>query len=580
MGLALAWPLQGPDWTWAAGALGGASAALLGLWAARAQRTGARTLQGLGLVVLLGLAVGQRLHEPLVGLFSLIGLTLTLQRGGALLPRREGDTGSWPALLVAGLALAVPEQLPLPRGLLLLPLLLLGAAELLELGRSYGRHHQDLLDTLLGSPARLLVLSFAGLVLLGTGLLLLPFASRAPGSIAGVDALFTAVSAICVTGLIVLDTPVDFTGFGQAVLLVLFQLGGLGIMTFATAAAVLLGRRLGVRQESLAASLIGDPGARADLEAALRVVLKVTLLTEGLGAALLTPLFMASGDGPLEAAWRALFTSVSAFCNAGFALQSDSLMPYQSRPGVLWVVSAVIIVGGLGPAVVAAVLARRRSTLHTRLVLVSTAALLLVPTLGFLVLEWRHTLAGMGLVDRLTNAWFQSVTLRTAGFNSLDFGAIQPATWTLCILTMFVGGSPGSTAGGAKTTTMAVLLLAVTAAIRGQPEAEAFGRRIPHRTVHEAAAITTVFVLSCIAALAALQVTQQIPLDRALFEVVSALATVGVSMGATAELDAVGKFILIACMFAGRVGPLTLFVSLIGRSRVARRYPLEAVQIG
>lgn len=245
-------------------------------------------------------------------------------------------------------------------------------------------------------------------------------------------------------------------------------------------------------------------------------------------------------------------------------------------------VSLLIVLGGLGPLVVVALpaLARGRGSLHTRVVAISTGALLVVPAGLFLAFEWGNTLAGMGLGERLINAWFQSVTLRTAGFNSIDFAAIRPATWTLSVVCMFIGGSPASTAGGAKTTTLAVLLLAVAATIRGRTEASAFGRAIPHRTVYEAAAVTTLGVLSAAGALTALQLTQTLPLDLALFEVVSALGTVGLTMGATGRVDDVGKIVLMACMFAGRVGPLTLFIFLVGRAGTGRRLPHEALQVG
>jgi trk system potassium uptake protein TrkH len=332
----------------------------------------------------------------------------------------------------------------------------------------------------------------------------------------------------------------------------------------------------------MAAELMGGGGVRRDLEHALRVVLRVTLVTEGVGALLLTALFAQAGDSFGQALWRGVFTAVSAFCNAGFALQSDSLMGYADRPLVLLVVGAVIVVGGLGPPVVAALptLLRGRGTAQARVVLWATVLLLVGPAALFLALEWDNTLAGMGLVDKVANAAFQSVTLRTAGFNSIDFGAILPATWTLALFCMFVGGSPGSTAGGVKTTTMAVLVLAVLAAVRGRTEASAFRRRIPHRTVYEATAITTAGTLSAVATLAAVQLTQDIPLDRALFEVVSALGTVGLSMGATAQLDDVGKIVIMLAMFAGRVGPLTLFIFFLGQERTGHRYPLESLQVG
>ncbi len=587
VGALLAWPLDpSTTWWWALPGVLGA----LSIVSADADRPrasgGARLLTSLGVALVVAPALAQRPTEPAFGLGLAIAATWALLytwRTTDRARRRDPDRTRWTtraALVTAIVLVSVPAALPLPRVAVLLTL---GAALLLLLvARPRAMHATNVPDLLLASPARLFVASFASLALFGAVLLLLPIASTAPGSVRLIDALFTAVSATCVTGLIVLDTPHDFTLYGQAVIAVLFQLGGLGIMTFAAAAAVYLGRRLGVREESMAADLMGGAGARRDLESALRAVLKVTFWTESLGVLALTPQFMAHGDSLGVALWRAVFTSISAFCNAGFALQSNSLMDYQGSPGVLLTVSALIVVGGLGPLVVVALpaLRRGRSTLHVRLVVTSTLGLLVAPMFLFLFLEWNSTLANMALGDKVVNAWFQSVTLRTAGFNSIDFADIQPATWTLAILCMFVGGSPGSTAGGVKTTTMAVLILAVIAAIRGRLEASAFGRRIPHRTVYEATAITTAGVLSAAAALMAVQVTQDIALDHALFEVVSALGTVGLSMGATGSLDDVGKVLVIASMFAGRVGPLTLFIVLIGQSRGGHRYPIETVQVG
>lgn len=442
----------------------------------------------------------------------------------------------------------------------------------------------------LASPARLLVLSFAALCLLGTLLLSHPFADTQGEGHSLLDAAFTAVSASCVTGLAVLDTPHAFTPFGQVILALLIQVGGLGIMTFAAAALLVAGRRLTLREEAAAADLLGAD-ARANLRGALGSVLRVTLWTEALGAAFLAPLFWLQGDGVGEGLWRALFTAISAFCNAGFALQSDSLVGYQRSPAILGVISVLIVLGALGPAAVAALpllwrrwrrqVSERRIRIEIWLTYLVTAVLLLGPAVAFFLLERAHTLAGMGLRDQMANAWFQSVTLRTAGFNSVDLAQVSPATLLLLIAVMFVGGSSGSTAGGIKTTTLAVLLLAVLAAARGRPEATIWGRRIPHSTIYKAAAITTVAVFSGFSGLTALLLTQQMPLDVALFEVVSALATVGLSIGGTAALDDVGKVIILICMFIGRVGPLTLFIFLTEQTaRPSVEYPLEEVAVG
>jgi trk system potassium uptake protein TrkH len=441
----------------------------------------------------------------------------------------------------------------------------------------------DLWDTVLSQPARLLVVTFLALCIAGTLLLALPAASTRPAGFSPLDAAFTAVSAVCVTGLIVLDTPNDFSGFGQAGILLLIQLGGLGIMTFSTAALGLLGRRLSLRHEGAVASVL-SAGGRNELFRALRLLLSVTFVSEAAGAALLLPLFLREGDAWMQALWRAVFTSVSAFCNAGFALQSDSLVSYQQNPWILHIVALLIILGGLSPAVVVAIpdfLRGRRVAAQIKLAL--TTSLLLLGSGAFAVtaIEWNNTLAGLSFFDRLHNGWFQSVTLRTAGFNSIDIAAVHAPVLTLMMVWMFIGGSPGGTAGGIKTTTAALLMLAVGAAIRGRWDVIAFRRRIRTETVYKAAAIGTLGLGSLLLVVVALQLTQDLPGAMAPFEAVSALATVGLSAGGTARLDEVGKVVIMAAMFAGRVGPLTLFLFLSGRfEKSSWEFPEERIDVG
>ncbi len=438
-------------------------------------------------------------------------------------------------------------------------------------------------DMVVHQPARLLVVTFLALCVLGTLLLSLPISSTRAAGISLVNAAFTSVSAVCVTGLIVLDTPVDFTGFGQAAILLLIQLGGLGIMTFSTAALGLLGRRLSLRYEGAVVSVLSVQG-RNELFRALRLLLTVTFSAELIGTAVLSSLFVTQGDAPRQALWRGLFTAVSAFCNAGFALQSDNLVGYQHNPWVLHTVALLIIAGGLSPAAVAALpdLWRgRRVSVQTKLVLVSTFVLLVGGAVAFTAIEWNNSLANLGFFDRLHNGWFQSVTLRTAGFNSIDIGTVHGAVLTLMMVWMFIGGSPGGTAGGIKTTTAALLVLAVMAAIRGRWEVTIFRNRIATETMYKAAAIATLGFSTALLSLVALQLTQDLPGAMAPFEVLSALGTVGLSIGATARLDEVGKIIIMATMFAGRVGPLTLFLFLSERfSKSSWEAPEERIDVG
>jgi trk system potassium uptake protein TrkH len=295
---------------------------------------------------------------------------------------------------------------------------------------------------------------------------------------------------------------------------------------------------------------------------------------------------MQHGDSFFQGLWRAVFTAVSAFCNAGFALQSQNLVPYQQNPWILHIVGILIILGGLSPAVCVAMPNFLRRTVRpisaqTKLALSTTALLLLGGFFFLVLLEWTNTLADLSFWDRVHNAWFQSVTLRTAGFNSVDITSVHPATLSLMLVWMFVGGSPAGTAGGIKTTTVAVLLLAVVAAVRGRWEVIAFGRRISHKTVYKAAAITTLGAASVFLFLIVMQLTQMMDTQVALFETVSALGTVGLSIGGTAQLDGVGKVLIVLCMFAGRIGPLTLFMFLSSRVQQAVwERPEEEIEVG
>jgi trk system potassium uptake protein TrkH len=435
----------------------------------------------------------------------------------------------------------------------------------------------------LAHPARLIVASFASLCVFGTLLMALPASSTTDHSVGLLDAAFTAVSAACVTGLVVVNTPSAFTSFGQATLLLLIQVGGLGIMTFYTVALGALGRRLGLRHE-LAVTEAASVDGQSSLYRALSAVLGLTLVIELGGAAVLCGCFLRQGLAWPAALWRGLFTSVSAFCNAGFALETQNLMAHQTEPLVLASVGMLIVLGGLAPAVVLstpALLKRRVVPLQVQLVWLMTVVLLVAGFIIYLAFEWSHSLAALPWWHKLSNAAFQSVTFRTAGFNSLDLSATQAATQVVMMALMFIGGSPGGTAGGIKTTTVAVLLLAVIAALRGRADVTVFGRRVVHASVYRAAAVATVGALSAIAVILALMLTQPLPPQMAMFEAVSALGTVGLSTGGTALLDGIGKVIIMLAMFIGRVGPLTLFL-LLGESREGGRwqFPDAEVDVG
>lgn len=461
----------------------------------------------------------------------------------------------------------------------------LATAMLLRQPRRLEMEQTSWWEPLLGHPERLLVGTFAILCVGGTVALALPQSSASGRGIGFIDAAFTSTSAVCVTGLIVRDTPADFSVFGQVIILLLIQVGGLGIMTFSTAALRALGRRMSLRHESAVASLISTQD-RGRLFTTAKQILQLTVVAEVIGALVLTMAFASHGDGLGAALWRGVFTSVSAFCNAGFALQSNSLMPYQHSPLVLHVVGLLIIMGGLSPLAVFALPAVvKRSaepiSAQARLSLVAAAVLLVVGFVFILSFEWNHSLRGLPRIDRIHNAWFQSVTLRTAGFNSVDIAAVRPATLTLMLLWMFIGGSPGGTAGGVKTTTISVLVLSAFQAIRGRWTLEVFGKTIPARTRTKAAVIVVVAAATGLTGLVGIQLTQRMPTGLAVFEVVSALGTVGLSIGGTAQLDGIGKAIIIVCMFVGRVGGVTLLMFLSSRrSLPAIGRPEEEIDVG
>ncbi|MCB0403254.1 MAG: hypothetical protein KDD51_00610 [Bdellovibrionales bacterium] len=432
---------------------------------------------------------------------------------------------------------------------------------------------RGVLESILVRPQLAIVLFFASLSFLGALFLLVPEAATGD-RVSGLDAAFTAVSAVCVTGLIVLDTPVDFSYFGQGVILFLIQVGGLGIMALSSIAAFILGRRLSIRQEDLVAGAAGYQ-QRSEIRSLLRDILLVTFAFEGIGTVLLSIGFSLDGTPWMESIWPALFTSISAFCNAGFALFSDSLVGYQGNKLVLHTVGLLIVVGGLSPGFLLALFrlrAERAARLQLKAAGVMTVGLLCLGFILILSLEWSNALAGMSFVDRLGNAWFQSVTTRTAGFNSISMTALRPATLYVMMALMFVGGSPGGTAGGIKTTTLFVLVAAVLGAFRGEGRIQVFGRRLSPKNVYKAAAVATAGLLVGFVTLVGVSLTQDLEPLSAIFETVSALGTVGLSVGATTTLDQVGKIIIMFCMFAGRIGPITVFLLL---ARPDKREPWE-----
>jgi trk system potassium uptake protein TrkH len=444
--------------------------------------------------------------------------------------------------------------------------------------------------TLRVRPARTVMMSFLFIILLGTLFLLTPRATIG-GNIPVVDALFTAVSSVCVTGLVVVDTGRFFTGFGQGVILTLIQIGGLGLITFTAFFAIMLRRGLDVRETLVLRGMMSFE-AIGRIGKTLAYMVGITLFLEALGASLLFLATRFDFATTGEAIGRSVFHSISAFCNAGFSLYSTSFERYAGSVPVNLVMTSLIIIGGLGFPVILNTLGRRplaaapsgarwRFSLHSKLVLVMTAALLLIGTLGFLLLEHDGVLAGRPFGEKLLASYFGSVTARTAGFNTVRTASLGLPTLFLLAALMFIGGSPGGTAGGVKTSTFGLVLASVGSMFGGRGRVELFKRRISDTVVREALVVIAMGIIVVAGGTFVILILEDLPLSDVLFEVVSAFGTVGLSTGVTPSLSAAGKIALMLIMLTGRIGPLTLALA-IGQRGEKRLYdyPEERVVIG
>jgi trk system potassium uptake protein len=436
-------------------------------------------------------------------------------------------------------------------------------------------------------PAQVVAAAFAVGILVGTALLILPVSRAGPGAAPLHVATFTATSAICVTGLTVVDTATYWSTFGQVVILVCIQAGGLGFMVLASLLALALSRRLGLRQRLLAQTEINV----TQLGETRRVLLGVaafSLLFEFVAAAVLTGRLWLAYDEPIgRAAWYGLFHSVSAFNNAGFALYSDNLVRFVDDGWVSLTVTLAVIAGGLGfPVLVELVRVPTRPSrwsLHTKLTLTMTWVLLAAGTLAILGFEWSNpaTFGPLDLPGKLLAGFFHGAGPRTAGFNSVDYGAMGETSWLVTDILMFIGAGSAGTSGGIRVTTFAVLVLMVAAEARGRSTVNAFGRRIPGGAQRQALAVTIIGLGAVVVATLVLTAQSGLPQSRTLFEAFSAFGTVGLTTGITAELPVPSQNILILLMFLGRTGPITLATALALREREPRyRYPEERPIIG
>ncbi|UFU02947.1 TrkH family potassium uptake protein [Ruania suaedae] len=423
-------------------------------------------------------------------------------------------------------------------------------------------------------PAKVLALAFVAAIAVGTLLLRLPIAVTASAGAPPTweEALFTATSAVCVTGLIVVDTATYWSGFGQAVIAVLIQIGGLGIMTAASLIAIVMARRLGLRSRLVASASVRAVGI-GDVRSIVVGVAKVSFAVEALVAAILVTRYVVSYQVPLpQALWKGVFTAVSAFNNAGFALDSDSLMGYSRDPWVLVPVCVAVIIGGLGFPVLFELrkhIRWPRWSMHTKLVVLGTVSLLLLGWITLTALEWSNpgTLGEYTVAEKLLLGFVASVMTRTAGFNAIDTAAMSTQSLFTQDLLMFIGGGPAGTAGGVKVTTFLVLFFLIVTELRGETAVNIFGRRLSRAVHREAITVALLAVALVAGGTWVLLIVTPFSLDQVLFEVISAFATVGLSTGITADLPPGAHLLLVVIMFVGRLGPITVGSALALRER-------------
>jgi trk system potassium uptake protein TrkH len=424
------------------------------------------------------------------------------------------------------------------------------------------------------NPPRVLVLGFLGLILLGGLLLSIPLATANGNTTSFLDALFTSASASCVTGLIVVNTAEHWTLFGKGIILVLIQMGGLGIMTMATIVSLIAGKKISLKERLIIKEQMNQE-TLSGLVKLIRYVIFLTFAIETVGAVLLSFTFIPIyGIG--KGIWFSVFHSISAFCNAGFDITGDSFMSFTDSYLTISTLSVLIIVGGIGFAVIIDIAKNRkwsRLGLHTKLVLTISGGLLLVGSVAFFILEYSNpeTLGPMSFAEKIFAATFASIVPRTAGFNSIDTAALRESSAFLTIILMFIGGSPGSTAGGIKTVTFGVMLISTISIIRGNRDAEAFKKSINPEIISKSLAIVTAGIGLVIFMAFVLTITEGKEFLDVLFESASAFGTVGLSRGITPELTNIGKVIIMLTMYAGRVGPLTMAFA-IGYNKTHRRY--------
>lgn len=434
------------------------------------------------------------------------------------------------------------------------------------------------------SSFQIIILGFAGVIVLGALLLMLPISTQNGAVTPFSKTLFTATSAVCVTGLVVFDTASYWSGFGQLIILIMIQIGGLGVISVASFLSMLAGRKISLMQRQTMQNALSAP-QMGGIVKLTRFIFLVSFAIEGIGALLLMPVFMTKYG--IRGIWMAVFHSVSAFCNAGFDLmgnqtgQYSSLTSFAGSGYVTLVICLLIMIGGIGFLTWKDIAVKKTRfkeySMQTKVILVTTAILIVIPAVFFFFSDF----ANEPLKDRICMSVFQAVTPRTAGFNTADLNKMSDAGRSVMMLLMLIGGSPGSTAGGMKTTTIAVLFANAIAVFRKRQNANCYGRRIEDSTVKNASAILFMYVFFSMLSAIIISITDGIPMQMGMFETFSAIGTVGLTLGITPTLSAVSRFVLILLMFFGRVGGLTIIYAAFSQKDASTlKYPMENITVG
>ena len=434
------------------------------------------------------------------------------------------------------------------------------------------------------SSFQIIILGFAGVIVLGALLLMLPISTQNGAVTPFSKTLFTATSAVCVTGLVVFDTASYWSGFGQLIILIMIQIGGLGVISVASFLSMLAGRKISLMQRQTMQNALSAP-QMGGIVKLTRFIFLVSFAIEGIGALLLMPVFMTKYG--IRGIWMAVFHSVSAFCNAGFDLMGNQTGPYSSLTSfagsgyVTLVICLLIMIGGIGFLTWKDIAVKKTRfkeySMQTKVILVTTAILIVIPAVFFFFSDF----ANEPLKDRICMSVFQAVTPRTAGFNTADLNKMSDAGRSVMMLLMLIGGSPGSTAGGMKTTTIAVLFANAIAVFRKRQNANCYGRRIDDSTVKNASAILFMYVFFSMLSAIIISITDGISMQMGMFETFSAIGTVGLTLGITPTLSAVSRFVLILLMFFGRVGGLTIIYAAFSQKDASTlKYPMENITVG